>query len=185
MMSRSLLDDEFLDEVDRLLFEEYLQDPSMVLMEMASVVGNKVKLEVGLPFSFHFCDRGAVHSQHGIRAKILWNPSKAPSSADGYIELHGSYEYTAGSHKYRPTAKELQVARDFFKKYKVLFAAAWEEVLVPDDVADYLKGNLNWNELVGSFYNLHRSTLAVLQHCKNLKDLEYAVRKNRAFNMND
>lgn len=185
MIESKFLDGEFLDEIDKLLFEEYLKDPSMVLMEMANMLGNKVALETRLPFSFHFCDRKAIHNRHSIRAKILWNPSKAPIDADGYMELHGDYEYIGGSHKYKPTTNELQAARGFFKKYKVLFAAVWEEVLYPDDLVDYFKGNFSWKELVSSFYDLPQPTLAVLQNCRNLKDLEYAVRKNKAFNMND
>lgn len=31
-------EDEFIDEVDKQIFEEYLNDPSTVLMEMANVV---------------------------------------------------------------------------------------------------------------------------------------------------
>jgi len=180
-----LTDDEFLDKYDKLVFLEYLKDDCAVLMEMANVVGNKVTLEKQLPFSFHFCDKEAVHQQHGIRLKVLWNPSKAPSQADGYMKMHGDYEYVIGSKKYKPTEKEISILRDFCKKYKVLFAAVWEDKLIADDVADYLKGRILWKDLMYCFYNISASMKDLLIHCQNLKDLEYAVRRNKIFNMHD
>lgn len=177
--------DEFIDKSDYEDFQYYLNNDNIVLMEMANVMGNKVVVEHRLPFSFHFCDKNAIHGQHAIRVKILWNPSKAPNDADGYMELHGDYKYIIGSHKYKPTGKELQIAREFFKKYKVLFAAVWERVLYPDDVIDYFKGIMKWQDLMNSFYDIPENISSVLKKCRNLTDLEYAVRRNKAFNMND
>ena len=176
--------EEFIDKSDYEDFQLYLSDPSCVLMEMANFVGNTIQLEKYLPFSFHICTKEAVHQKHGIRAKILWNPSKAPSSADGYMELHGDYDYTSGSHKYQPTGKELQIARDFFKKYKTLFAAVWEEVLDADPVQDYFKGRLSLKELLTKFDLKGRDYFEV-NHCNTLTELEQCVREHNIFNMND
>ena len=48
------LDEIFLDESERWLFENYLSDPSATLMEMANMRGIDVKIENRLPFSFYF-----------------------------------------------------------------------------------------------------------------------------------
>ena len=143
-----LNDEWFLDEADKRVFEWYLKEPSAVLMEMANVVGNDVKLEDRLPFSFYFSNKDAVHSQHGIRLKVLWNPSKSPSNADGYMEMHGDYNYISGSHKYKPTGKELSILKNFCKKYKVLFSAVWEDKLDQSAAQKYFDGRLQFNELL-------------------------------------
>lgn len=109
-------EEDFLCEEDKLLFEDYLRDPSIVLMEMSNVVGNDVVLEKRLPFSFYFSNKIAVHQRHSIRVKVIWNPSKTPEYADGYIELHGDYKYVVGSHKYKPSEDEKRILRDFCKK---------------------------------------------------------------------
>ena len=178
-------EDEFIDDSERRVYLEYLNDPSMVLMEMANIRGNDIKVESRLPFSIYFSTRGAIHNQHGIRLKVLWNPSKAPASADGYMELHGDYGYTVNSHKYKPTARELKTLGDFARKYKILFAAVWEEKLYDGDLQDYLKGRISFKELLTKFYDISEKQYYHLNHAKNLQELEEIVRKYKIFNMND
>ena len=181
----TLLDEDFLDEADRKVFEWYLIEPSAVLMEMTNVVGNKVKIESILPFSFHFCTKEAVHQQHGIRLKVIWNPSKAPDNADGYIEMHGNYDYIVSSHKYKPSATELKILKNFCLKYKVLFSAVWELKLDKDFLIEYFKGELLLRDLLTKFENISEKQFYLINHCKTLEELEDCVRKNKIFNMND
>lgn len=178
-------EDEFIDDSERRVFLEYLNDPSMVLMEMANFLGNNVKVYNRLPFSFYVSSKTAVHNQHGIRAKIIWNPSRAPASADGNLELHGDYRYTVNSHKYKPTRKELEIAREFFKRYKILFTAIWEEKVDPSYVQDYLAGRIPLRELLTKFYDISEKQYYHLNHAKDLQELEEIVRKYKIFNMND
>ena len=180
-----LRDDDFLDEADRKVFEWYLKEPSAVLMEMANVIGNDVVLEKRLPFSFYFSNKKIVHQQHGIRLKVLWNPSKAPDNADGYVKMHGQYDYIPGSHKYKPTAKEINILRDFCKKYKVLFAAVWECKLDSNYLQKYFDGRLNLIDLLTKFENITEKQFYEINHCKTLVELENCVRKYQIFNMND
>lgn len=180
-----LEDEWFLDEVDKRVFEWYLKEPSAVLVEMANVVGNDVVLEKRLPFSFYFSNKDAVHSQHGIRLKVLWNPSKSPSNADGYMEMHGDYNYISGSHKYKPTGKELSILKNFCKKYKVLFSAVWEDKLDQSAAQKYFDGRLQFKELLTKFENVREKEYYLINHCKNLEELEQYVRENKIFNMND
>ena len=176
--------EEFIDESDFDVFKDYMNDPCGVLMEMANVVGNKVAVEKDLPFSFHFCDKDAIHQQHGARLKVIWNPAQTPSSADGYYELHGNYTYKQGAKKRKPSGKDIELGRTFCKKYKVLFAAVWEKVLDADPVQDYFKGIMSFRELTTKFKLKGRDYYNV-NHCKTLPELEACVRKNKIFNMND
>lgn len=178
-------EDEFIDDSERRVFLEYLNDPTRVLMEMANVRGNDTKIEKNLPFSFFFTNKDAVHNQHGIRLKILWNPSKNPTDADGYIELHGNYDYTVGSHKYKPNGKEMYVLKNFAHKYKVLFSAVWEEKLYDGDLQDYFKGRMSFKELLSKFDGITEKQYYYLNHANNLQELEETVRKYKIFNMND
>lgn len=182
--------DEFIGDSDRKVFEEYLKDPSHLLFEMANFLGNRISKEDNLPFSFYISSKDAVHGVYGIRVKIIWNPSRMVGSADGSLALHGDYEYEVGSHKYKPTSKELNQARNFFKKYKVLMAAIWEGQINADDVYDYLKGNISFRNLINTFFfiedlNIESKELYELYHCKDIKDLEQWVRKYNIFNLND
>lgn len=181
-----LWSDNFIDEAEQLLFEEYLRDPLAVLLEMASVRGIDVRVEGNnFPFSFYFSNKSNVRGAHAIRAKILWNPSKMPKDADGYMELHGNYNYVSGSHKYQPSGQELKFARAFFKKYKVLLAAVWEEKLYNGYLGDYFEGKLKFHELLSKFEGLKEKQYYDINHCKTLSELEDCVRKNKIFNMND
>ena len=181
-----LKDEWFLDEADKNLFEWYLKEPSAILMEMSNVIGNKVKIERGgLPFSFYVSNKNNVHNQHGIRSKVLWNSNKSPENADGYFELHGDYKYVSGSHKYKPTEKEKEFARSIFKKYKVLFAMVWECKLNHDDLADYFKGNIVWRDLLAASYGLTEKQYYLINHCKDIIELEKCVRENKIFKMHD
>ena len=176
--------DDFIDEEERRIFEEYLQDPTMVLMEMSNVLGVDFKFYKNLPFSFFFGSKGMVREQHGIRVKVKWNPQKAPRDADGYIELHGNYKYVQGSHKYTPTQKELNTLREFVKKYKILFAAVWEEVLDSSRLSDFFKGNMSFTELLSKM-DLSGRKYYDVNHCKTLSELENCVREKHIFNTND
>lgn len=164
---------------------EYLENPSAVLMEMANVRGIDFIHNKNLPFSFYFSTKSAVHKTHGIRLKVIWNPSKAPRDADGYMELHGEYTYISGSKKYKPTSKELSILREFCKKYKVLFAAVWEEKLYDMDLVDYFRGNLQFKELLTKFEEVKEKHYYLINHCKSIEELEKCIRDNKIFNMND
>ena len=176
----------FIDEEDFEDFKEYLYSPSKVLMEMANAIGNNVRREKNLPFSFFFSSKKAVRGTHGIRVKILWNPAKAPADADGFLELHGDFEYIPGSHKYEPNAKELSIARRFFKKYKVLFSAVWEDVIYdPSQLVMYFYGKISWKELMKQFDTGNSDWNFYIQTTDNIKELEQLVREENMFNMND
>lgn len=182
----SLSDWEEYQETEMLIVEDYMKDPSAILTEMACVRSMNMAVEQNLPFSFYFSSKEDVFNRHGIRLKVQWNPMKISSrNADGYFELHGDYEYISGSHKYYPTAKELKIARGFIRKYKVLFAASWEEKVQTEDVADWFEGKIKLDELLSRFENISEDDYFRINHSRTVEELEQAVRKYKIFNMND
>ena len=176
----------FIDDEDKWLFEEYISNPSSVLMEMANALGNNIKKEKRLPFSFYFSSKKVVKGVHGIRVKILWNPSKMGQDSDGYMELHGDYDYISGSKRYKPSNNELGVARRFFKKYKVLFVAVWEDIIQdPSQLTMYLYGKISWKELMKQFDTGNQDWNFLITTSDNEEELEQLVREEGMFNMND
>lgn len=184
---------DFLDEADLRIFEHYLGHPKDVLMEMANVRGKRVVHPGKLPFSFYFSDKYVVHQVHRIGVKLFWNSDRALRDADGYMELHGGYNYVQLGGK-KPSAKDVAQAREFFRTFKVLFAAVWEDVLDPADVQGYFEGSLSFLNLRNLFWEdnlegrgplIKKLNKIRLQHSSSIEDLERLVRKYNMFNMND
>ena len=177
--------DEFLGSDDKKLFEYYLTHEDALLMEMANLRGNDIKLHDRIPFSLYISTKEVVHGVHAIRVKVLWNPNKMTSSPDGQIELHGDYEYKGFSHKYKPSEKEIFTLRNFCKKYKIFFSAIWESKLDSNDFIDYLRNIIQFNELLTKFDNVSEKHYYLINHCKSIEELEKCIRDNKIFNMND
>ena len=98
------------------------------------------------------------------------------------MDLHGEYKYTHSGGEPKPSSKDISAARDFFKKYKVIFAAVWEGYLNPDVVSFYLRGFLTLDELKDEFYDVSED---IFKDAKTIADIEKIVRENELFDMND
>ena len=74
--------------------------------------------------------------------------------------------------------------KDFFRTYKVLFAAVWEEELQEYALEDYLRGLCSWEDMMHEFefYEEYHQELDQIQNCE---ELESFVRENNIFSMND
>ena len=158
-----------------------LENTAKPLMEMSNLVGRYVKTD-DIDFSFYFSNKDNSVSEipHGIRVKICWNPDKITDSAvDGTMELHGDYKYyhsKYASQKFT-NAKEINKARKFFKKYKVLFAGVWEKKLEENAVVFYFSKFFLLNDICNE--------LNITENINSIEDLEKYVRENNLFNMND
>lgn len=163
---------------DDILREDYL-------LEMANVRGRDFSL-FPIDFSFFFSEKSHVGGgQHGIRVKICFDREKI-SGFDGSLELFGEYEFITSSHPtHRISERKLRDIRQFFRRYKVLFAAVWEDKLYDGYLQDYFKGRLTFNGLLKEFKDISESDYDLIQHAANIKDLEKIVRENIIFNMND
>lgn len=149
---------------------------------MSNVRGKLVKVPGKLPFSFFFS--GKRGSTHGIRVKPVFNPDRLAGSDLGNLELHSDWKYTPGKDDKDVSAKQIRQMKDFFRQYKVLFAAVWEEELEEDLLADYFKGSISWKDLMKEFYFYedYSEEIDKIQDCSQLEDF---VRRNNIFNMND
>lgn len=176
--------EEFGDKINYKDFQSYMNNEDGVLFEMANLRGNDIKLHHRIPFSLYISSKKAVHDAHGIRVKVLWNPSKMTDSPDGQLELHGDYKYTRFSHKYSANEKEKALLREYCRKYKVFFAAIWEGILDASDFVHYQEGLISFKELLTTF-DLKGRDYYNVNHCTNLEDLERCVRENKIYNMND
>ena len=151
-----------------------------LLYEMATIVGKYIKLE-DVNFSFHFSSKSEVNEQHSIRVKIAWNRERL-SPKGGTLKLHGDYEYLpVKGEDIKSLAHNINEARTFFKKYKVLFAAVWEEVINADPVTDYLKGYITFSDLINEFF----IEIPDKDNIQTLSELECVARENNLFNLYD
>ena len=153
-----------------------------LLMKMANLRGKDVKIE-DINFSIYFSPKQT--DQHSIRIKVLWNRERMNSgNFDGVLYLHGDYEYKQNPNAdNKPDMYDIFELRYFAKRYKVLFAAVWENKLDPNDVEDYFKGRLSFEELLTLFLDLDSDDYDKIQQARNIKELEQIVSENNIFNM--
>ena len=153
-----------------------------LLMEMANLRGKDVKIE-DINFSIYFSPKQT--DQHSIRIKVLWNRERMNSgNFDGVLYLHGDYEYKQNPNAdNKPDMYDIFELRYFAKRYKVLFVAVWENKLDPNDVEDYFKGRLSFEELLTLFLDLDSDDYDKIQQARNIKELEQIVSENNIFNM--
>ena len=169
---------EYFEELNKLDKEE--------LFEMANIRAKQIKIE-DLDFSFYFSSKADVNNQHSIRVKLCWDKEKIGKDLiDGTLELHGDYEYHRSSNPVNKHLSQidLDTARYFFKRYKVLFAAVWEGVLDENDMVSYLRGQITFEDLL-KLFEVSDEELKLISIAKNRKELEKIVRENNIFNMND
>lgn len=149
---------------------------------MSNVTGKYVKNPEKLDFSFYYSTKDGVN--HSIRVKPVFNPEKISRSTIGNLELHGDWKYTPGKSDTSVSSSRINKMTEFFKTYKVLFAAVWEEQLPEDLLADYFKGYIDLTTLIKELYN-YSEWEDYLSDVKDVDSFEKAVRDNNLFNMND
>ena len=64
----------------------------------------------------------------------------------------------------------------------MLFAAVWENKLDENILSDYLRGNIDFTELLDSFEDLPDSDMVKIKQAKSVKDLFNIVKENNIFN---
>lgn len=155
------------------------------LLEMSNVRGKDCKVEV-IDFSFYFSTKERV--PHSIRVKVKWNPNRMSGSDDGYFELHGDYKYVSESRD-SVNFKQIEKARQFFKKYKVVFSGVWEDIIDPTDAVHYFEGRIGLIDLIEEMSLSDEEiydTLRLMRGVESdISELETAVRVLSLFNMND
>ncbi len=188
----------FLSEDDNEIFGFYL----------TNVRGTYVERE-HIDFSFDCITKEAFNGpigvpvywdrEHGMAQ--YWYGEKShhmESFRSGYFDLFGAYKYQGDE---VPAEWETQ-ARGFFKKYKALFAAAWEMVLHEYFLHAYLRNVIDFTKvlielnlskpkhklLIKHFYAMlldDKVYPELYQDDRKLAILKDVVRKYNIYNMND
>ena len=155
------------------------------LMEMSNIRGKDVKRDY-IELSYFFSRKD--NNPHGIRVKILFNRDRMTRNPDGYLKLSDDWEYVPTPGSKHIDSKIINDVKSYFKKYKVLFAAVWEDYLDAPDLEDYIKGRIDWSDLITAMTSNNEMANKELEDIKvedNLIELERIVRTHKFFNMND
>ena len=165
------------------------ENPREILFEMAGIRGKTVKNPARLPFSFYFSTKDAVESkdvQHGLRVKPVFNPESIKLSELGTLKLHGDWQYIPGPNDTNIKSKYIKEMKDFFKKYKILFAAVWEHALPHDIVEDYFRGHATFEDILPEFefYDTYKNLINSFNGhgIKTFEDIHDFVVKYNLFN---
>lgn len=160
------------EQLNNILDEDYL-------IEMANVRGKDCKVE-DINFSFYFSPE---QGNHTIRAKIEWNRDRI-QNPDGTILLFGDYKYIESNNcKKHASQKDINAARDFFKRWKVLFAAVWTNHLDPVDLRNFFEGRISFISLCGCFYEIKANDFELLKKCNNVDNLYEIIKNRKIFNL--
>lgn len=170
-----------LEPAKKVYYDEYETEEENDIFCMSNVRGCKVAVPHKLPFSFYFSTR---ESSHAIRVKPVFNPNKMSRSSFGTLELHGDWKYTPGPDDKNVSQKQIREMKQFFRDYKVLFAAVWEEELPEDEVEAFFRGTVSFAELLSEFY-FYEDYKKEMNKIKTIEELEDFVREYRLFNMWD
>lgn len=161
-----------------------MDESNEFLFEMANIRGKNVKVPHKLDFSFAFTSKDCVESkdlQHGLRVKPVFNPEKLHIADVGTLKLFGKWEYTPGKNDKDVSSKRINAMKDFFKTYKILFAAVWEKVLPQDIVQYFLTGDRTLNQLIKEF-DFYEDYKEEMNEITTLKELEDFVNEHNSFN---
>ena len=161
-----------------------LNEYTDILFEMANIRGKTVKVPGKLDFSFFFSTKDAVESKdlvHGLRVKPVFNPEKISIHDVGTLKLHGDWEYIPGKNDKSVDAKSIRKMKNFFKTYKILFAAVWENQLPHDAVEDYIRGHITFSDMLKEFY-FYDDYKEEIDTIETLDELNFFVVKNNLFN---
>ena len=105
----------------------------------------------------------------------------------GTLKLRGDWQYVPGKGDISVSTKKVNEMREFFREYKILFAAVLEKVLPPDSLYDYFRGTITFDELLEEFEFYEDLEARIKQFNQNngiktLLDLYTFVKKNDSFN---
>ncbi|MCM1226187.1 MAG: hypothetical protein NC320_02020 [Clostridium sp.] len=170
---------ELLEPKEKIYYDETEEENDIFCM--ANLRGKDISIPHKLPFSFFFSER---ESSHAIRVKPVFNPNKISKSSFGTLELHGDWEYTPGPDDKNVSNKQIREMKQFFKKYKVLFAGVWESELYDGAVQDYFRGIISFSDLLTEF-EFYEEYQEEMENITTIEGLEDFVRENNLFNMWD
>ena len=154
---------------------------------MSNIRGEDIAVPHKQSFSFYYGSKKQMNDgniAHGIRVKVVKNPSKIIKQQFSVLEIHGDYKFHQNPEADRLNGKQITQIREFFRDYKALFSAVWEEELDENDLRDFFIGVKSFEDLMKclDFYEEYKQELDKID---TVEDLELLVRRNSIFNMND
>lgn len=147
---------------------------------MSNLRGKYVKTDK-INFSFYF---SAQKASHAIRVKVSFNDTKINDDDFGVLELHGDWKFTPGKNDESVSSKDVRKMKAFFRKYKVLFAAAWNKEIHESDIVEFFCKGITFSELLQEFY-FYDDYQEEMDKIRNVEELEQFVREYNIFNMWD
>ena len=155
------------------------------LFEMSNIRGKFVKNPHKLNFSFYFSPKDAVEGKdicHGLRVKPIFNPEKMSIDKAGTLKLHGDWRYIPGEDDKNIGTKAIKEMKEFFRDYKILFAAVWEKELPQDSLYDYFRGTITFNEMLSEF-EFYEDFKKELDSISSVEELTDFIDANDLFNV--
>lgn len=138
------------------------------MKEIRQVIGNSIRVQKNLPFSFAFVKTSKFHS---IRVRVFFNSNEVDYRHMNTLRLD-DWQFFYGPDKTLIPDILLQKCNKFFRRYLVLFAATWDRQLADGDVYDYLVGDITLPELIETFdfYNEYADELDEISSVSELEE---------------
>ena len=145
---------------------------------MSNIRGSRIKVPGPQEFSFYFSN---AKGQHNICVKPVFNNNRLSRESVGTLKLCDDWRYTPGQDDKHVSKQQVDKMKQFFRTYLVLFCAAWDLQIQEDDVQDYFKGLLPFEELMQCF-DFYSEEMDSIQ---TIEELELYCKKNNLVDFRD
>lgn len=142
------------------------------IFAMSNVRGRYVTVEPNIEFSFYYSPK---NTNHEIRVKPVFNRDRLSVDDVGTLKLTGDWEFKPGRSDKKVNSKDVEIMKQFFRKYLVLFCMVWDKQLPDPELGDYLTGRMDLHELIQQikFYPDWDSELDSIVDVSQLEDFCY------------
>lgn len=157
--------------------KKYLRGQDAIFA-MSNVRGRYIKVESGIPFSFYYSPK---NSSHGPRVKPVLDPDKMKMADAGTLKLCDDWAFKPGANDKRAASDIVQLMKQFFRKYLVLFLLVWDSQVDDPLLEDYFRGDITLAEFIQDldFYGDYSKEL---DRINTVSELEKFCRDNNLVN---
>lgn len=119
---------------------------SAEIMCMANMRGKNIKVPGPQPFSFYFSKSNG--SKHGPRVNVSFDPDHLRIEDCGIQKLCDDWAFSKSKGSPHVPSKAISEMQGFFKEHLPLFQAVWDDRLEEDVLQDYLRGHIDYDEVL-------------------------------------
>lgn len=148
---------------------------------LSSVRGNDICVPHKMPFSFYFSQKEFTME---FNVKPLFNLDKIIPMEFGTLKMYDDWEYIPGPNDKDVSEEQINEMKNFFKKFKILFAGVWEVEIPENALSDYLRGYSNFQGLLKECY-FYDDYKIEMDSIETIEEFEQFIRDNNIFNMWD